>query len=194
MSKARCLKNFQDFPGLFLSESKTHRDFRGEFRKVLEKNTSSEESLDFHVSEVNFSRTVTAGTIRGFHFQYPPFTETKVVSCLKGSIMDVVIDIRPESPTYLAYFKTILSSENLHTLWIPKGFAHAFQSLSEDCEVLYFVDTPFKKDSQGNIHPLDHDINVNWPLNGDSMSAQDSNSPGLMELILSEKFKTLAKW
>lgn len=128
---------------------------------------------------VQMNRTLTrkAGTIRGMHFQRAPHMELKLVSCLRGEVFDVAVDMRPDSPTYLFWHGEILSGENHKTLAIPEGFAHGFQTLTEDCEMLYFHTAAHHPESEGGLHPLDPALAVSWPLPVAEMSAKDSARP-----------------
>lgn len=128
---------------------------------------------------VQMNRTLTrkAGTIRGMHFQHAPHGEMKLVSCLRGEVFDVAVDMRPESTTYLHWHGEILSGENHKTLAIPEGYAHGFQTLTEDCEMLYFHTTAHHPESENGLHPLDPALALSWPLPVAEMSAKDSTRP-----------------
>ena len=105
------------------------------------------------------------GTVRGCHFQYPPFSEIKIVSCLKGRIFDVAVDLRKGSETYLEYFSCELSSANKKFLLIPEGFGHGFQTLDPNTEILYLVTEQFSAENDDGINPFDPEVLINWPLN-----------------------------
>lgn len=130
---------------------------------------------------VQMNRTLTrkAGTIRGMHFQRATHAEMKFVSCLRGEVFDVAVDVRPDSPTYLRWHGEILSGANHKTLAIPEGFAHGFQTLEEDCEMLYFHTAAHYPESEGGLHPLDPALSVGWPLPNIEMSGRDSSHPFL---------------
>lgn len=127
------------------------------------------------VSQINHTMTQAKGVIRGMHFQRAPHAETKFVSCLKGAIFDVAVDLRPASPTYLQWHGEVLTEENARSLLIPAGFAHGFQTLSENCELIYVHDQPHAPEAEGGVHPLDPKLNISWPLAVTQMSVRDSN-------------------
>jgi len=114
------------------------------------------------------------GAVRGMHFQYPPYAETKIVTCLKGEIFDVAVDIRSHSPTFLQWHSEVLSSENHRSLLIPEGFAHGFQTLTDDCEILYLVTAPYASSFEGGLHPEDPAVSVKWPCKISQISEKDS--------------------
>jgi dTDP-4-dehydrorhamnose 3,5-epimerase len=132
---------------------------------------------------VQMNRTLTrkTGTIRGIHFQRAPHMELKLVSCLRGEVFDVAVDMRPDSPTYLCWHGEILSDENHKTLAIPEGFAHGFQTLEENCEMLYFHTAAHHPESEGGLHPLDPALAVSWPLPVAEISTRDSAHPFLTD-------------
>lgn len=127
------------------------------------------------VAQINHTMTQAKGTIRGMHFQRAPHDEAKFVSCLQGKIFDVAIDLRPASPTYLKWHGEILSKENARSLLIPAGFAHGFQTLSPDCELIYLHDKPHAPNAEEGLHPLDPAINVLWPLPVAQLSGRDKS-------------------
>lgn len=135
------------------------------------------------IKQINHSQTKSVGTIRGMHFQYPPFAETKIVSCIKGRIFDVAIDIRKGSTTYLQWFGLELDDSSGKSLFIPEGFAHGFQSLEPSCEILYFVSAPYCKSSESGINALDPRISVNWPIHISERSEKDSTHPMLEDFF-----------
>ncbi len=126
------------------------------------------------VSQINHSLTQKAGTVRGMHFQYPPHAETKIVSCLAGEVFDVAVDLREGSPTFLQWHGEILSSENHRSLLIPEGFAHGFQTLRYDCEMLYLHTAPWTPGSEGGLQPGDPALNIQWPQPITEISPRDS--------------------
>ncbi|WP_454892411.1 dTDP-4-dehydrorhamnose 3,5-epimerase family protein [Agrobacterium vacciniicorymbosi] len=127
------------------------------------------------ISQINHTMTQAKGVIRGMHFQHAPYDETKLVSCIKGVIFDVAVDLRPYSPTYLKWHGEILSEENLRSLLIPAGFAHGFQTLSANCELVYLHDKQHTPEAEGGVNPFDPKLNISWPLPLTQMSIRDSN-------------------
>lgn len=133
------------------------------------------------VAQINQTVTVRRGTVRGLHFQAPPHAEMKLVSCLRGAICDVAVDLRTDSPTFLAWHAEELSAANRRALLIPEGFAHGFQTLTDDCELLYLHSSPHTASAEGGINPRDPAIGVTWPLAIAEMSARDEGHPMLGE-------------
>jgi dTDP-4-dehydrorhamnose 3,5-epimerase len=133
------------------------------------------------VAQINRSFTRTRGVVRGMHFQHPPHAEIKLVTCLHGEVFDVAIDLRQNSPTFLKWHAEILNGENHRTLAIPAGFAHGFQTLAEDCEMLYLHSAAYAPDAEAGIHPLDPRVAVKWPLEITELSPRDSAHPYLTE-------------
>jgi len=107
------------------------------------------------------------------HFQRAPHEETKFVSCIAGAVFDVAVDIRPDSPTYLKWHGEILSPENAKSMLIPAGFAHGFQTLTENCQLIYLHDKPYAPGSEGGLNGLDPKLAIAWPLQITQMSERD---------------------
>ena len=130
------------------------------------------------VAQINISATARCGTVRGMHFQYPPHAEFKLVSCLQGAVWDVAVDLRAGSPTFLQWHAEQLSAENGCAMLIPMGFAHGFQTLSDDVELLYCHSTAYQSDSEGALDALDPRLAITWPLSVTERSARDcSHAP-----------------
>jgi len=163
--------------GLSLLQRKPIADHRG----YLERLFCSEE-LEFimpgrNIVQINHTLTATPGTLRGMHFQNPPHAEIKLVTCLRGDVFDVAVDMRRGSPTLLHWHAEILSGNNHRTLVIPEGFAHGFQTLTDNCEMLYLHTAPFRPDSEGGLNAQDPRLAIAWPLPAAEMSVRDSNHP-----------------
>ena len=165
--------------GLFKIDRKPITDSRGAFSRFFCIEEFKEVGFNHSIQQINHSITKQKGTVRGLHFQYPPFSETKIVSCVKGSVFDVAVDLRQNSPTFLQWHAEILSNENQSTLFIPDGFAHGFQTLEDNCELLYLVSNIYAPDSEGGVHALDSKIAINWPLEVVKMSKRDSTQPNI---------------
>jgi len=116
------------------------------------------------IKQVNYTVTNIAGSVRGLHFQVPPFAEIKLVTCIKGTIFDVAVDIRENSPTFLQYESRILSAESNLSFLIPEGFAHGFQTLEANCEILYLHSEEHKPHYEKKINVKDPKIGISWPL------------------------------
>ena len=158
-------------------------DHRGFFARQLCRAELESHGLNGSFAQCNNSLTLIQGTVRGFHFQYPPHAETKMVRCIRGSIYDVAVDLRAGSPTFGQYCGYELTAENRSMLVIPKGFGHGFQTLTNNAEVLYFCSTPYSPDFECGVHALDQDLGVRWPLPVSGMSARDQQLSSLRELV-----------
>lgn len=131
------------------------------------------------IAQVNRTRTRRTGTVRGLHYQLPPSAETKIVSCIRGAIFDVAVDVRRGSPTFLAWHAETLDEENRQSLYVPEGFAHGFQALADDTEILYFTTSAYSPPLEQGIHPLDPRVAVAWPLPVEHLSDRDAGHPWL---------------
>jgi dTDP-4-dehydrorhamnose 3,5-epimerase len=166
------------FDNLFIIEPNTFYDERGAFSRVFCEN-ELHYIFDLPIKQVNHSITKQKGTVRGLHFQYEPNSEVKMVKCIKGSIYDVVVDIRKNSPTFLKIFTIELSEENQKMIYIPKGFAHGFQTLEDETQLLYFhssIYAPLNEDALNIKDPL---LDIKWPLNIINLSKRDESHPFL---------------
>lgn len=143
-------------------------------------------SLGWHksIAQINHTSTIHKGTIRGMHFQHPPHSEMKLVTCLRGEVWDVAVDIRSGSPTFLCWHGVVLSAGNRLALLIPEGFAHGFQTLTDDVELLYCHSESYCAASEGGLHPEDPRLSINWPLPVTEISDRDKARP-----LISDNFK-----
>jgi dTDP-4-dehydrorhamnose 3,5-epimerase len=167
--------------GLRLLQRKPIGDDRG----YLERMFCAEELQSLipgkSIVQINHTLTVKRGAVRGMHFQQPPYAETKFVSCLRGEVFDVAVDLRRGSPTFLLWHAEILSAENHKTLVIPEGFAHGFQTLTVDCEMLYFHTAAYRADAERGLSARDPRLGIQWPLPIAEQSARDSAHPFVSE-------------
>jgi dTDP-4-dehydrorhamnose 3,5-epimerase len=177
--------NKTPFPGLFLIEPKVFGDDRGYFfesfnRPEFEKAIGKIEFLQDNESKSGY------GVLRGLHFQKPPFTQAKLVRCITGSILDVVVDLRTGSPTFKKKYTTLLSGDNKLQLFIPRGFAHGFVVVSEEAIFSYKVDNLFAPDHDAGIRFDDPELLIDWklPTTALKLSEKDSTLPFLAETIL----------
>lgn len=154
-------------------------DERGFFSRFFCREDLVEFGHDGVIAQINHTRTRLRGAVRGMHFQHAPHGETKFVSCLAGSVFDVAVDLRPGSPTYLNWHGEVLGAENGRSLMIPPGFAHGFQTLEDDCELIYLHDVPHAPGSEGGVSPLDPRLAIAWPLEVTQMSDRDRAFPPL---------------
>lgn len=159
-------------------------DRRGFLNRIFCKKSLSILFKKKNINQINITKTKKKGTIRGLHFQYPPYAETKLVYCLKGKIWDVAVDLRKKSKTFLNYHSEILSENNFKSYLIPEGFAHGFQTLTANCEILYLHTCNHNKEFEGAINVIDPLISIKWPLMITQRSMRDLNHP-----ILQDDFK-----
>ena len=157
-----------------------HIDNRGSFRKILP--LIDELGLaNFPFCQVNISTNILAGTIRGLHYQVEPFLEAKLISCIKGSVMDVLLDMRPTSETYGKYASYRLTPGS-GSLLVPPLVAHGFQTLEDETTLLYLHSNDYSPDYSQGVNPLDPDIGISWPLPISSISELDRNLPSFSEV------------
>lgn len=149
--------------GAYLIKPEKIKDERGYFTRNFCKNEFKEYELECDIVQCNISYNKKKGTLRGMHFQCAPFEECKIVSCIKGSIYDVIIDLREGSNTYLEWEGYDLSQANHDMLYIPKGFAHGFQTLEDDTEVYYQMTQFYHSDYAGGVRWDDKIFNIEWP-------------------------------
>lgn len=133
------------------------------------------------VAQINHTLTRRCGTVRGMHFQYPPHAEMKLVSCIRGEIWDVAVDLRTDSPSFLQWHAEYLSGANGRAMLIPEGFAHGFQALTDNAELIYCHSEAYAAESEGGLHPLDARLAIHWPLPTTDLSARDANHLRLTE-------------
>jgi dTDP-4-dehydrorhamnose 3,5-epimerase len=162
-----------------LLENPTHRDVRGYFRRMYGVDCPGA-YFDTGPKQVNLSQNTRRGTVRGMHFQKPEM-ETKIVSCIAGRIFDVLIDIRDSSPNYLKWTAYELDETSGKFLLVPKGFAHGFQTLTDDVKILYFHDRAYDANFSRRLNPRDPDLAIDWPLDISEISEADANAPMLAE-------------
>jgi dTDP-4-dehydrorhamnose 3,5-epimerase len=163
--------------GLFAVERKQLQDERGFFSRFFCAEELAEVGFKSPIAQVNHTLTRQKGAVRGLHFQYPPHAEDKFVSCLQGSVFDVAVDLRQGSPTFLQWHAQILSADNSTSLLIPSGFAHGFQALEDNCELIYLHSKPYCPAAEGALNLADPALNIHWPLPFSSMSARDAAHP-----------------
>lgn len=150
-------------------------DERGYFERVFCQKELSSIKENIIIEQINHSLTKNKGSVRGLHFQKPPHAEMKIVRCTRGKIFDVAVDIRKGSDTFLHWHGEILSSDNLKMLVIPEGFAHGFQTLEDNCEMLYLHTKSYHKESEGSINFSDPKLNISWPLPLTNISDKDAS-------------------
>jgi dTDP-4-dehydrorhamnose 3,5-epimerase len=127
------------------------------------------------IRQINRTLTTSRGTVRGMHFQVPPHAEVKLVTCLRGSVFDVAVDIRENSPTFLRWHAEVLADSEHRTMLIPEGFAHGFQALTDNCELLYIHTAPYVRSAESGLNPSDPRLDITWPKEITEMSARDAS-------------------
>jgi dTDP-4-dehydrorhamnose 3,5-epimerase len=159
------------------------RDARGFFARTFCVEEFAAHGMESKYPQHSISFSARKGTLRGMHYQRDPRSEAKLVRCTRGAIFDVIIDIRPDSPTYRRWQEFELSSENGHQLYIPKGFAHGFQTLSDDVEVNYLISTPYAPELARGIRHDDPAFGISWPLAVTEISEKDLHWPDFSQEV-----------
>jgi dTDP-4-dehydrorhamnose 3,5-epimerase len=166
--------------GAFVVEQERRADERGYFARTFDAEVFAAAGGDGRVAQCNTSFNAKAGTLRGMHFQAAPYGEAKLVRCTRGAIFDVLIDLRDDSPTHLQWFGAELSQDNGRGLFIPDGFAHGFQTLTDDAEVSYQMSVPFQDGAGRGVRWDDPAFGVQWPeapAGGRTISERDATYP-----------------
>jgi len=151
-------------PGVFVVDADVFSDDRGDFVRGWIREEFASRGLDTSLAQAALARTITRGSIRGMHYQAPPHAEAKLVRTIRGGIFDVAVDLRPDSPTFMRWEGLDLTAENRRAVYLPKGVAHGYQTLTADVEVLYFVSTPYAPDAQRGVRWNDPAFAIEWPL------------------------------
>jgi len=163
-----------ELPGAFIIDLERREDDRGYFARAFCQNEFEDHGLKPVIAQANVAFNRVAGTLRGMHFQFPPAAETKVVRCTRGAIVDIIVDLRPESPTYLEHVAVQLDEENARSLYVPERFAHGYQTLVDGTETSYFVGEFYTPDAEGGLAPDDPRLGLEWPLPVTVMSEKDT--------------------
>lgn len=165
--------------GSYLIDLEPHLDDRGWFARVYCKNEFRRIGHDREWVQMNHSATVEKGALRGMHFQIAPYREIKMVRCISGAVYDVIIDLRRESTTFLQWFGAELSAQNKRMLYIPEGFAHGFQCLTDNCELIYHHTEFYRPGAEGGIRYDDPAVGIEWPSPVTTVSERDKSHPYL---------------
>ena len=169
--------------GVFLIEPQVFGDARGWFMETWSKAKLEAAGLNLDFVQDNQSYSATKGTLRGLHYQLNPMAQAKLVRCTRGSLLDVAVDIRKNSPQYAQWVSVILSAENKKQLLIPRGFAHGFLTLTDDVEIQYKADQLYAPQLEGNIRWDDPQIKIDWPFEPTILADKDKNAPTLKERV-----------
>lgn len=171
-----------DIPEVLLLEGRVHTDDRGEFSRLFCTEDFEVVGLNTMWVQQNRSTTRRRGALRGMHFQYPPHAEIKLVHCIHGAVFDVLVDVRSGSPTYGQSCSTVLSADKHCSVYVPPGFAHGFQALTDDVLLVYMHSTAYAPSAEGGLRYDDPDVGIDWPLKVIDVSARDQDFPRLSNL------------
>ena len=177
--------NVTDLPlyGLKMVERQQLGDSRGFLSRLFCAEELAADGWHQPIAQINQTVTQKQGTVRGMHYQHPPHSEMKLVSCLQGVIWDVAVDLRAGSPTFLQWHAVELSAANHRALLIPEGFAHGFQTLVDDCELIYMHTRAHTLGAEAGLNPQDPMLAITWPLGFTELSARDAQHPMLDHLF-----------
>lgn len=159
--------------GAYVVDAERRSDERGHFARVFCEQEFERMGLAGHVAQANASVSLRRGTLRGLHFQYPPAVEAKFVRCTSGAVLDVIVDLRPESPTFLDHFAIELDADTGRALYVPGRFAHGFQTLRDGTTLFYQASTMYSPDHEGGLRHDDPRLGVSWPLPVAAISEKD---------------------
>jgi dTDP-4-dehydrorhamnose 3,5-epimerase len=170
--------------GAFEIKMTPRMDERGEFTRIFCQEELQQIGHRKNIVQMNYSVNWDKGTIRGMHFQYPPFAETKIIRCLKGKVYDVLVDLRKDSASFMQWHAVVLSPGNFNMIYIPEGCAHGFQTQEEDSELLYLHTAFYHPEAEGAFRFDDPLLAIYWPLPPANVSEKDRNYP-----LLDKSFK-----
>lgn len=168
--------------GAFMIDVDRKEDNRGFFARTFCQHEFEDHGLRPVIAQANLAFNRRKGTLRGMHFQFPPVAETKLVRCTRGAILDIIVDLRPESPTYLEHVAVELSADNRRALFVPERFAHGYQALEDSTETSYQMGEFYAPGVEGGLAPGDPGLGLNWPLPITEISAKDATWAPLSEV------------
>lgn len=160
--------------GLYEIETDVHSDTRGKFSRMFCELSFNSIRPGLHFTQINLSETTLKGTIRGMHFQIAPAAEAKLIRCIRGSVLDVAVDVRSSSPTFLQWHAIELSDNKHNAVFIPEGFAHGFQALGDDVQMLYLHTANWSAEHERGLRYDDPRLAIPWPLTAQNVSEKDS--------------------
>jgi len=169
--------------GVVIVEPKVFGDHRGFFMESWSQKKFEDAGLHYNFVQDNHSSSTVKGTLRGIHFQRGDKAQAKLVRCAKGAVLDVAVDLRPNSPTYKQWVAVELSAENKKQLMIPRGFGHAFVTLTDDVEFLYKADNFYAPEADGGIRWNDPELCIDWGTDSPILSDKDANAPFLKDAV-----------
>jgi dTDP-4-dehydrorhamnose 3,5-epimerase len=168
--------------GAFIVDLEPRKDDRGSFARTFCQREFEDRGLKPTIVQASIAINRRKGTLRGMHFQYPPAAETKIVRCTRGAILDVIVDLRPESPTYLEHVAVELSADNMRSLYVPERFAHGYQVLQDDSDASYQMSERYTPSAEGGLPYDDPRLGLDWPFPVTVISARDRSFQPLVEI------------
>lgn len=180
--------------GAFVIETERRGDNRGHFARIFCQREFAEHGLEPVIAQASIAFNTARGTLRGMHFQYPGAAETKLVRATRGGILDVIVDLRPESPTYLQHASVVLTAENGRALYVPERFAHGYQALEDGTETTYCAGEFYAPELEGGLRHDDPWLGLRWPMPVTEISQKDKGWPALevLEPVLRRKMSARA--
>lgn len=169
-------------PGAVEVSLERREDPRGFFARIFCEAEFKQAGLNTAWVQMNMSHSVAKGTLRGLHFQREPASEVKLVRCIRGAVWDVIVDLRAGSDSYGQYCAVTLEASTGNAIYIPKGFAHGFQTLTAEAELMYFHSAAYAPDHEGGINPFDPGLGIDWPLPAANVSDRDRELPAIVAL------------
>jgi len=183
MFGAKTIIEEHNIPDVHTIEFEPHEDHRGFFMRVYDDGTFEDAGLHRDWVQENHSYTKSEGTVRGLHFQFPPHGETKLVRVVRGEILDVFVDLREDSSTFGEGGSVRLSADHKQMVYIPRGFAHGFCTLTDDVEMIYKMDNYYKPELQRIIHWESPELDIKWPVKEPILSDKDANAESFDEFV-----------
>jgi dTDP-4-dehydrorhamnose 3,5-epimerase len=168
--------------GAFVIDLERREDARGFFARGFCQREFEAHGLKPSIAQANIAHNVRKGTLRGMHFQFPPAAETKLVRCTRGAILDIIVDLRPESPTYLQHVAVELNEDNQSALYVPERFAHGYQTLCDNTDTSYQVGEFYTPSAEGGLMYNDPQLGLKWPLPVSCISDKDQKFAPLAEI------------
>ena len=173
-------------PGLVILEQERHEDARGYFARTWCKDELAAQGLVNEIAQSSVSFNARRGTLRGMHYQAPPFAEVKIVRCNRGALLDVAVDLRPDSPTFRRWFGVELTPDNGWALYLPRGFAHGFLTLANATEIHYEISAPFKPECARGFRFDDPFVGIAWPSAPTVIADRDRDYPSVTAATFEE--------
>lgn len=170
--------------GAFILDLERREDSRGYLARTFCQHEFAEHRLEPVVAQMSVSFNKKKGTLRGMHFQFPPAAESKLVRATRGSVLDIIVDLRPESATYLQHVAVELSADNGRAIYVPERFAHGYQTLEDATETSYLISEFYTPGAEGGLSPTDPRLGLSWPLPVSEISEKDRSRKPLEEIEL----------